>query len=166
MPEDTQRILKPDRALRTCYTLSLLIIVWVGVLPWLLFLAFSSSPYLTLAISLPLLAACATALWWTGAYFRSISYRFTASAIRAERGVWFHRSGTVPYRRISAVTVTKGPISRFLGISRITVQTDTASVPDLHIDGIREPEQLRQCIMRMIHEEKAPEGLREENTIP
>lgn len=166
MPEDSKRILKPDRALRTCYTLYLLIIVWVGILPWLLPLAFSSSPVLTLAISLPLLLACALTLWWIGAYFRSISYHFTASAIIWEGGVWFRRSGTVPYCRISAVTVTKGPISRFLGISRITVQTDTASAPDLHIDGIRDPEQLRECIMRMLHEEKAPGCLTEENTIP
>jgi membrane protein YdbS with pleckstrin-like domain len=154
-PEDSQRILKPDRALRTCYTLYLLIIVWVGILTWLLPLAFSSSPLLTLAISLPLLLACAIVLWWIGAYFRSISYHFTTSAIIWERGVWFRRSGTIPYRRITAVTVTKGPLSRFLGISRITVQTDAAAAPDLHIDGIREPELLWGCIMRMIQEDKA-----------
>jgi membrane protein YdbS with pleckstrin-like domain len=154
--EDSQRVLKPDRALRTCYTLYLLIIVWVGILPWLLPLAFSSSPpLLTLAISLPLLLACAIVLWWIGAYFRSISYHFTTSAIIWERGVWFRRSGTIPYRRITAVTVTKGPLSRFLGISRITVQTDAAAAPDLHIDGIREPELLWGCIMRMIQEDKA-----------
>lgn len=164
--EDPQRIIKPDRALRTCYTLYLLIIVWVGILPWLLFLAFTSSPRLTLAISLPLLVACVIALWWIGAYFRSISYRFTASAIIRERGVWFHRDGTVPYNQISAVTVTKGPIARFLGISRMTVQTDTDSAPDLHIDGIREPEQLREYIMKMMQEEKTPGSPAEENTIP
>lgn len=164
--QDPQRILKPDRALRTCYTLYLLIIVWVGILPWLLFLAFTSSPSLTLEVSLPLLVACAIALWWIGAYFRSISYQFTASAITGERGVWFHRGGTVPYSRISAVTVTKGPIARFLGISRMTVQTDTDSVPDLHLDGIREPGQLREYIMMMMQEEKTPGRLTEENTIP
>ncbi len=126
-------------------------------------------PLLTLAISLPLLVACAIALWWIGAYFRSISYRFTTSAIIWERGVWFRRSGTIPYRRITAVTVTKGPLSRFLGISRITVQTDTASAPDLHIDGIREPES--RMLSGMYHEdayteEKASGCLTEENTIP
>jgi hypothetical protein len=121
---------------------------------------------MTLAISLPLLVACAIALWWIGAYYRSISYRFTASAIRGERGVWFHRSETVPYRRISSVTVTKGPIARFFGISRVTVQTDTGSAPDLYIDGIREPEQLREYIMQMIQEEKAAGRQTEENTIP
>jgi membrane protein YdbS with pleckstrin-like domain len=166
MPEDPQGILKettPDRNLRTCYTLYLLIIVWGGILPWLIPLAFFSPPLLTLAASIPLLLIIAMALWWIGAYYRSIRYRFTAFEIVWERGVWFHRSGIVPYRRITAVTITQGPVYRFLGISRLTVETDgtasgTASAADLKIDGIAEPELLRDFIMMKMQEGTFPGG--------
>lgn len=167
MQETTQGILKettPDRTLKTCYTIYLLILVWGGILPWLIPLAFFSSPLLTLAVSLPLLLIIAIALWWIGAYYRSIRYRFTAFDIVGERGVWFHRSRIVPYRRITAVTITQGPVYRILGISRIIVQTDgngsgTEPVVDLHIDGITEPEKIRDFIMtRIQEEEKIPGG--------
>jgi uncharacterized protein len=165
MPEDPQGILKettPDRTLRTCYTIYLLIIVWGGILPWLIPLAFFSPPLLTLGVSLPLLLIIAMALWWIGAYHRSIRYRFTALEIIWERGVWFRRSGSVPYRRITAVTITRGPVYRFLGISRLTVQTDgnadTASPADLKIDGIAEPELLRDFIMMRMQEGTFPVG--------
>jgi uncharacterized protein len=161
MQEAPQEILKestPDRNLRTCYTIYLLIIVWGGILPWLIPLAFFSPPLVTLAVSLPLLLIIAIALWWIGAYHRSIRYRFTASEILWERGVWFRRSGTVPYRRITAVTLTRGPLHRFLGISRLRLQTDgntsgTASAADLKIDGIPSPDRLRDFILTRIQEE-------------
>ena len=166
MPEDPQGILKettPDRTLRTCYTLYLLIIVWGGILPWLVPLAFFSPPLLTLGVSIPLLLIIAITLWWIGAYHRSIRYRFTAFEILWERGVWFRRSGSVPYRRITAITITRGPVYRFLGISRLTIQTDgnasdTASAADLKIDGIAEPELLRDFIMMRMQEENVPDG--------
>jgi membrane protein YdbS with pleckstrin-like domain len=166
MQEDPQGILKettPDRTLRTCYTLYLLIIVWGGILPWLIPLAFFSSPLLTLAVSIPLLLIIAIALWWIGAYFRSIRYHFTALEIVWERGVWFRQSGIVPYRLITAVTITQGPVYRFLGISRLSVQTDgnapgTASTMDFKIDGITEPELLRDFIITRMQEERVPGG--------
>jgi uncharacterized protein len=166
MQEATQGILKettPDRNLRTCYTIYLLILVWGGILPWLIPLAFFSPPPLTLAVSIPLLLIITIALWWIGAYYRSIRYRFTPSEILWERGVWFRRSGIVPYRRITAITITQGPVDRFLGISRLTVQTNgnvsgTASAADLKIDGIHSPELLRDFILTRIQEENVPGG--------
>jgi uncharacterized protein len=166
MPEDVQGILRetpPGRNLRTLYTLYLLILVWGGILPWLIPLAFFSSPLLTLAVSLPLLLIIVGAVLWIGAYHRSISYRFTASGILWERGVWFHRSGMVPYRRIASVTITRGPLSRFLGISRLTVQTagndpDTAPAADFPIDGVTEPEMLRDFIMMRMQEKASHNG--------
>ncbi|MDD1708823.1 MAG: hypothetical protein LUQ33_06605, partial [Methanoregulaceae archaeon] len=53
-PEIIQEI-RPVRNLRTLYTIYLLIIVWAGILPWLIPLAFYSPPLLTLSISLLLL---------------------------------------------------------------------------------------------------------------
>jgi uncharacterized protein len=169
MPEDTQHILKeitPGRTLRTLYTLYLLILVWVGILPWLIPLAFFSSPLLTLAISLPLLLVIFFALWWIGAYYRTIRYRFTPFEISWERGVWFHQTGIVPYHRITNIDIIQGPLSRFLGISLLKVQTagyssGTASATELKIDGINEPEMLREFIrMQMQGTSHAADGVK------
>jgi hypothetical protein len=158
MPEDAQKVLRevlPGRTLRTLYIFYLLIIVWAGILPWLIPFAFFSSPLITLVISLPLLLVIVFALWWTGAYYRTIRYRFTPFEILWERGVWFRQTGIVPYRRITNIDIIQGPISRFLGISRLKVQTDgyfsdTASAAELKIDGITDPVMLREFIRKQM----------------
>jgi membrane protein YdbS with pleckstrin-like domain len=155
LPEDARRIGKeiaPGRTLRTLYTIYLLIIVWGGILPWLIPLAFSSSPLLTLAVSLPLLLLVAFALWWIRAYCRTIRYRCTPAGISWERGVWFRKAGTVPYHQITTIDIVQGPISRALGISHLKVQAAghaSAKGPStgLKIEGITEPETLRAFIM-------------------
>lgn len=158
MPGDTQNVLReelPGRTLRTLYILYLFIIVWAGILPWLIPLAFFSSPLFILGISLPLLLVIVFALWWIGAYYRTIRYRFTPFEILWERGVWFRQTGTVPYHRITNIDIIQGPISRFLGISRLKVQTDgysseSALTAELKIDGITDPEMLREFIIKQI----------------
>jgi membrane protein YdbS with pleckstrin-like domain len=170
MSEDTQRIIKdvtPGRNLRTLYILYLLIVVWAGILPWLIPLAFVSSPLLTLGVSLPMLIVIIFALWWTGAYYRTIRFRFTPLEISWERGVWFRRIGIVPYHRITTIDIIQGPLSRFLGISRLIIQTKgpapgSSSAAELKIDGITEPEILREFIKMQMQERtsNAAEGIK------
>jgi membrane protein YdbS with pleckstrin-like domain len=154
MPEDAKRSLievTPGRNLRTLYIIYLLIIVWLGILPWLIPLAFLSPPLFTLGITLPLLMIIVYIIWWIGAYYRTIRYRFTSFEISWDRGVWFHRSGKVPYQGITSIDIIQGPISRFLGISVLLIQASdyasgTASAVKLKIHGIPEPEMLREFI--------------------
>jgi membrane protein YdbS with pleckstrin-like domain len=170
MPEDTQKVLRevlPGRTLRTLYIIYLLIIVWAGILPWLIPFAFFSSPLITLGISLPLLLVVFFALWWTGAYYRTIRYRFTPFEILWERGVWLRQTGIVPYLRITNIDIIQGPISRFLGISCLIVQTKghapgSSSATELKIDGITEPEILREFIKMQMQEgtSNATEGIK------
>jgi hypothetical protein len=149
-PEIIQEI-RPVRNLRTLYTLYLLIIVWAGVLPWLIPLAFYSPPLITLSISLPTLIIVVITLWWIGAFHRSIRYRFTNFEILWEHGIWFRKTGIIPYGRITAVETTQGPISRFLGFFCLKIRTkgnNSGNDPGiLKIDGIQEPEILRDFIM-------------------
>jgi hypothetical protein len=170
MSEDTQSLIKdvtPGRNLRTLYILYLLIVVWAGILPWLIPLAFVSSPLLTLGVSLPMLIVIIFALWWTGAYYRTIRFRFTPLEISWERGVWFRRIGIVPYHRITTIDIIQGPLSRFLGISRLIIQTKgpapgSSSAAELKIDGITEPEILREFIKMQMQERtsNAAEGIK------
>lgn len=154
LPEDHSTILKevsPERTLRTLYTLYLLIIVWAGILPWLVPLAFFSPPFLTLGIALPLLLAIVYALWWIGAYQRSIQYRFTSSALLWKRGVWFHQNGSLLYHRITSIDIVQGPLSRLLGICRLNLSVDgntsgPGSATVIRINGITNPESLLELI--------------------
>lgn len=154
MTGDTPEIIKeirPVRNLRTLYVIYLFIIVWAGVLPWLIPLAFYSPPLLTLSISLPLLIIVVSTLFWIGAFHRSIRYRFTNFEILWEHGIWFPKTGIVPYSRITAIEITQGPISRFLGFFCLKIRTGGNNPGNesgnLKIDGINEPEILRDFIM-------------------
>jgi membrane protein YdbS with pleckstrin-like domain len=155
MTGDTQEIIKeirPVRNLRTLYTIYLLIIVWGGILPWLIPLAFYSPPLITLSISFPLLIIVVYTLWWIGAFHRTIRYGFTNFEIVWQHGIWFPKIGIVPYDRIAAIEITRGPLSRFLGFFCLQIQTlggDNSGNDSgiLKIDGICEPEPLRDFIM-------------------
>jgi membrane protein YdbS with pleckstrin-like domain len=154
MTGNTPEIIKeirPVRNLRTLYTIYLLIIAWAGVLPWLIALAFYSPPLLTLSISFPVLVIVVSTLWWIRAFHRSIRYRFTNFEILWEHGIWFPKTGIVPYRRITAIEITQGPLSRFLGFFCLKIRTEgnTSGYDSgiLKIDGIHDPKILRDFIM-------------------
>ena len=40
-----------------------------------------------------------------------------------KRGVWFRRTGILPYNRITNLDVIQGPVMRMLGISTLSIQT-------------------------------------------
>ena len=157
----------PERNLRALYLVYLLFIVWGGILIWLVPLVFFIPPFPALAISVPLLVIILLAVWWTGAYYRTIRYRFTRFEIAWERGVWFRQTGIVPYYRITNMDIMQGPLSRFFGLSQLKVQTagysvGSASTAELKIDGLREPEPVRQFIRKQMQggagAPRAPEG--------
>lgn len=157
----------PERNLRALYLVYLLIIVWGGILPWLVPLVFFIHPFHALAVTVPLLAIILLAVWWTRAYYRTIRYRFTRFEIAWERGVWFRQTGIVPYNRITNMDIMQGPLSRFFGLSQLKVQTAgysaaSASTAELKIDGLREPEPIRQFIREQMQAgtvaSRSPEG--------
>lgn len=150
-PSEVVLDVTPHRNLRTLYLVYLLFIVWGGILVWLIPLVFFIDPFQALAISVPLLAVILIAVWWTGAFYRTMHYRFTRFEIAWERGVWFRQTGIVPYHRITNIDIIQGPLSRTLGLSQLKVQTagysvGSASTAELKISGIREPEPVRQFI--------------------
>jgi membrane protein YdbS with pleckstrin-like domain len=143
---------KPHRNLRSLYLTYLLIAIWAGFLPWLIPLTIFVPPVFTLAITVPVLLLALFFVWWTGAYYHTILYRFSTTGISWERGVWWRQTGTVPYDRITSVDIFQGPLSRLLGISVLKVQTagspaQTASATELKIEGMTDAEALRDYIV-------------------
>jgi membrane protein YdbS with pleckstrin-like domain len=147
-----EEVVRPHRNLRALYLTYLLLIIWAGVLSWLLPMAFFLPPFQTLFISTGFFLLVLFVLWWTGAYFRTIVYRFTSAGISWERGVIIHRSGLMPYHLIAKVDIIQGPIQRFFGIYLLKVHADRSyphysSGTVLKINGITDPERLREFIL-------------------
>jgi membrane protein YdbS with pleckstrin-like domain len=143
---------RPHRNLRSLYLTYLLIIIWAGILPWLVPITFFTPPDLILIITIPLLLVVIFLIWWTGAYYRTILYRFSDTAISWERGVWWRQTGIVPYNRITTVDIIQGPLSRFFGISMLKIHiagnlAGTESAAELKINGIIDAGALRESIL-------------------
>jgi membrane protein YdbS with pleckstrin-like domain len=102
-----------------------------------------------------------------------VLYKLTNSEIVWRRGVWFKKTGIVPYNRITNVDTNQGPISRMLEIASLKVQTAGYSAPsgkfgglaEIRIDGIEQFEELRELIMEFVRGKKpvAVETYEEEN---
>lgn len=73
-------------------------------------------------------------IWYIGAYYKSLDYRIEPDGVKANRGVFWRKKTTVPYRKITNVDITQGPLERLYGLSTIHVQTAGAS-------GLKAPRQ-------------------------
>jgi len=110
---------RPDRALLTYYLLSALIFP-----PAFVFLA------------LPL-------------YFRyhTMRYKFTDDGVSMSWGILFRREIIVNYARIQDIHLRSNFIERWLGLSRILVQTASGSAnAEMTIEGLKEFEELRDFL--------------------
>jgi hypothetical protein len=80
-------------------------------------------------------------------------YELREDEMSWRRGVWFHRTGIVPYNRITNLDIVQGPIMRALGISTLAIQTAGYSgqaVPEIRIEGIVHAEELRELIRSFV----------------
>jgi membrane protein YdbS with pleckstrin-like domain len=69
------------------------------------------------------------------------------------RGVWFRKTGIVPYNRITNLDLRQGPVMRWLGISTLSIQTAGYSgqaIPEIKIEGIEHAEELREFVRSMV----------------
>lgn len=92
---------------------------------------------------------------WIHKYYHTIVYSLTGAEITWKRGVWFRKTGVVPYNRITNVDIDQGPISRSFGIAAIKIQTAGYSGPnvrssEIKIEGMRNFEELRETIMGFV----------------
>jgi membrane protein YdbS with pleckstrin-like domain len=142
---------QPHRNLRVLYLTCLLFVIWAGVLSWLVPLSLFLPPFQTLLISLGFLLLVVLTVWWTGAYVRTITYRFDPTGISWEKGVFFHRSGFISYHRIIRVDVVQGPLYRLFKLFRLKIQvvkpSSDRSPYSVYIVGLTKPGPLRDCIL-------------------
>ncbi len=152
---------KPAPQFRTLYYVYVVLTVVISVFPWYIpvavFAPFVATYYTTIVVAIIVLPIVALTIYWIPRYYNTILYTFTDTEIEWRRGVWFKKTGIVPYNRITNVDVEQGPISRKLGISSLKVQTAGYSAPsgaggvsEMKILGVEEFEELRNVILRFV----------------
>ena len=144
---------KPSPKLKTLYYLYFILAAIPGVLSWfipLILFAPLGVTLLFLMIILPILIFIA---YWIPKYCDSIIYQFTENEIIGKRGVWFKRTGIVPYHRITNIDVVQGPIARKFGLASLRIQTagySRVAASEMSIDGVEHYEDLRTIIMDFV----------------
>jgi membrane protein YdbS with pleckstrin-like domain len=92
---------------------------------------------------------------WVRLYYASMWYELKDDEMSWKRGVWFRRTGIVPYNRITNLDVIQGPVMRMLGISTLSIQTAGYSgqaVPEIRIEGIEHADDLRELIRTLVRQ--------------
>jgi hypothetical protein len=92
---------------------------------------------------------------WVRLYYQSMWYELRDDEMSWKRGVWFRRTGIVPYNRITNLDVIQGPVMRMLGVSTLSIQTAGYSgqaVPEIRIEGIEHADDLRELIRSLVRQ--------------
>ncbi|MDR0767370.1 MAG: PH domain-containing protein [Methanosarcinales archaeon] len=101
-----------------------------------------------------LLAIVAVVYLWVQRYYKSIIYHLNDTEMTWKRGVFFRRTGIVPYNRITDINITQGPLMRLFKISNLQIQTAGSAVnksgSDISIIGVEDAEPLRAFIMDFV----------------
>lgn len=87
---------------------------------------------------------------------RSIGYRLRADDLLFRRGIMFQRQVAVPYGRMQLVDITRGPVSRGLGLADLKFVTAAAAtavtLPGLPLE---EAERLRDHLVALAETRRA-----------
>lgn len=77
----------------------------------------------------------------------TLRYRFDAEGVSMSWGVLFRREVVLTYRRIQDIHVSRNLIERWLGLSRVSVQTASGSATaEMTIEGIPQADELRDFL--------------------
>jgi len=89
---------------------------------------------------------------WIPHFFRSLEYAVDDDEVRMRLGVFWKRRVTVPFRKITNVDITEGPLQRHFGIATIHIQTAGAGGQqggraELRMAGVRDADGIRERIL-------------------
>jgi membrane protein YdbS with pleckstrin-like domain len=149
---------KPSPRFKSLYFIYLVIIVITLFLWWQILLIFLVPWEVWLPLMIPVLAVALFVAYWIPKYWESMVYTLSSTEINWNRGVWFRKTGIVPYNRITNVDITQGPISRSLALAHLAVQTAGYSGSsqsggmrsEIRLEGIEAYEPLRDQIMDFV----------------
>ncbi|MCP8310390.1 MAG: PH domain-containing protein, partial [Candidatus Methylarchaceae archaeon HK01M] len=136
---------QPAPQFKRLYFIYLMLVIPIVVLTWyipvMIFAPFIVVVIVTLGILLPILVILIFTAYWIPRFYDTMIYKLTNSEMTWRRGVWFKKTGIVPYNRITNVDIAQGPISRGLRIASLKIQTAGYSTTssgrsaEIRIDG-------------------------------
>jgi len=87
---------------------------------------------------------------------RAIGYQLRADDLLFRRGVFYRRQVAAPYGRLQLVDVSRGPVSRLLGLSELRLVT-AAAATGVTIPGLprEEAEELRDHLISVAESRRA-----------
>ena len=160
----SDNLLKPDISLKKIWNWSAWSCTLITVIPCaVLYFVLPYSVNLVLGIiGLICLVSMIPVFIWLPYYWKSLSYSIEEDAVRGSKGVFWKKHVTVPYRKITNVDITQGPIARYFGIACVHLQTAgyggaDGSRAELKLEGLREYEKIRE----EIHNRIKPPGKQE-----
>jgi membrane protein YdbS with pleckstrin-like domain len=152
---------RPVPQFKKLYYIYLLLVIIFGVLTWYIPVLLFAPLEVILGLSITIFAILIFVSYWIPKYYDTILYKLTQSELIWRRGVWFKNTGIVPYNRITNIDIFQGPISRYLGIASIKIQTAGYSGPtegggraEITIEEIEQFEDLRELIMEFVRGKK------------
>lgn len=89
---------------------------------------------------------------WIPAFFGSLVYSIDDDSVKMNCGVFWKKRVTVPFRKITNVDISQGPLERMYNMGTIDVQTAGAggapgAQAELRFSGIRDLDDLKERIM-------------------
>jgi len=146
---------KPSVALKTWFILDFILLILLILSCTIIPLVITSEPdwIITGATLTGVFILIVIFVAWVRLYYVSMWYELRDDEMSWKRGVWFRRTGIVPYNRITNLDVIQGPVMRSLGISTLSIQTAGYSgqaVPEIRIEGIEHADDLRELIRSQV----------------
>lgn len=148
---------RPDMQFKKLYFIYFFAVFFVGIFSWYTPLMLINTVTLLILgsiLAFLLMPIFLITLYWIPKFWHSITYKLTKDEMTWQRGVWFKKTGIVPYNRITNVDVAQGPISRSLGIAALKIQTagysGQTTSSEIKIEGVKEFNELREIIMDMV----------------
>jgi membrane protein YdbS with pleckstrin-like domain len=108
---------------------------------------------------------------WISMYFKRYSYALCSEGLLINRGIWWKYKRTIPYARIQHISIDQGPIEQIFKIYRVNSYTagtgstggssagNPISGPEGQILGVKQPDQLRNDILKHVMQSRIGDGL-------
>lgn len=91
--------------------------------------------------------------------YQTLRYSFDDRGVSMSWGVVFRKEIYLTYRRIQDIHVTRNIIERWMGLAKVAVQTASgASGAEMTIEGIRNPEALRDFLYQQMRGARDDDG--------
>jgi len=148
---------KPAPQFKKLYFIYLLLAILFTILWWYIPIVLFTPFDVKGIVTIPILAILIFIAYWIPKYYETMIYKLTKDEIVWRRGVWFKKTGVVPYNRITNIDIGQGPISRMLGIASLKIQTAgySGQTPaEIKIEGVEQFEELRELIMEFVKGKK------------